>query len=332
MDGPTRLAVMTREFPDELLSAFLDDELSPAERDQVEKHLAASPADRQLLQELKSLKCDMANLPAAAVQPDFAERVLRAAVAEAEKHNSAQGVVSQAPPAQVRHFQRSWQLTALAAALAACLLLFVQPWRPRDTQPPAGPPIVHTAPPVAPPAALPEQFLGALTAAYPGEREAVVLRLRINKHVPIAAAFDAALAKANIATLVSDRFGAAALLQDAYQRSLPGKRGNASGVAAEAVFIEAPLERLQGALAELATTINDPLTLEADGKLALSPAWDDNRAEGESAQLAFVQHLNASGFRLIRGPTAAQAGISQPLPTPIKPQQRVRVLILVETE
>ena len=40
---------MTREFPDELLSAFLDGELSPVERDQIERHLAASEADRQAI-------------------------------------------------------------------------------------------------------------------------------------------------------------------------------------------------------------------------------------------------------------------------------------------
>jgi len=35
-DVTTWLVVMTREFPDELLSALLDDELAPAERAQVE--------------------------------------------------------------------------------------------------------------------------------------------------------------------------------------------------------------------------------------------------------------------------------------------------------
>src|SRR4051794_2016738 len=85
----TWLVVMTREFPDELLSAFLDDELSPAERTQVEKHLAASEADRLLLAELKSLRSDVASLPQATVSPDFADRVVRAAVAEAEKNSGA---------------------------------------------------------------------------------------------------------------------------------------------------------------------------------------------------------------------------------------------------
>ena len=69
---------MTREFPDELLSAFLDDELSPAERTQVEQHLAKSEADRQLVAELKSLRGDVAALPQVAVNPDFADRVVRA--------------------------------------------------------------------------------------------------------------------------------------------------------------------------------------------------------------------------------------------------------------
>src|SRR5437763_13792156 len=102
------LVVMTREFPDELLSAFLDDELSPAERAQVEKHLATSEADRQLLTDLKSLRSDLASLPQAAVSPDFADRVVRAAVAEAEKNSGASATIALAPATASRRRARRW--------------------------------------------------------------------------------------------------------------------------------------------------------------------------------------------------------------------------------
>jgi anti-sigma factor RsiW len=326
---------MTREFPDEMLSAFLDDELSPAERAQVEKHLAASPADRLLLAELQSLKSDMANLPPVVVKPDFADRVVQAALAEAEKHSAAQGVVSQSPPVE-RPIGQRWKIgvaAVSAVALAASLLLVVRPWRPGPSPEPVGPLVVNRVPPAVPLAALPEQFLGALASALPSDREAVVLRLRVSRAVPFAAALDAALAKAQIAALGSDRSSSAALLQDAYQRSLQIKIDDSTLAATHAVFIEAPLERLQGAIAELAATIKDPLTLETEGKLALSRAWDENRAEGESPQQAFVQHLNASQFRLQKDLTVhAIVANSQPTPVRLNPQQRVRVLILVEAE
>src|SRR5437763_15714566 len=102
----TWLVVMTREFPDELLSAFLDDELSPAERAQVEKHLATSEADRQLLAELKSLRTDLTSLPKATVSPDFADRVVQAAVAEAEKNHGASATISPQPPEERRRSRR----------------------------------------------------------------------------------------------------------------------------------------------------------------------------------------------------------------------------------
>src|SRR5438552_12478635 len=130
-DVTTWLVVMTREFPDELLSAFLDDDLSPAERAQVEKHLATSEADRQLLTELKSLHSDLASLPQAAVSPDFADRVVQAAVAEAEKNHGASATISPVSPASSLRSRR-WILRAAvasAAALAVCFLLVVQPWR-----------------------------------------------------------------------------------------------------------------------------------------------------------------------------------------------------------
>src|SRR5437762_4001983 len=138
LDVTTWLVVMTREFPGELLSAFLDDELSPAERAQVEKHLATSEADRQLLTELKSLHSDLASLPQAAVSPDFADRVVQAAVAEAEKNHGASATIAPQPPVPRRRSQR-WMVgaaVASAAALAACFLLVVQPWRHTPTPQP----------------------------------------------------------------------------------------------------------------------------------------------------------------------------------------------------
>ena len=70
---------MTREFPDELLSAYLDGELSPADRAQVERHLANNEADRSLLSELQALRSEVAALPPAAISSDFADRVVQAA-------------------------------------------------------------------------------------------------------------------------------------------------------------------------------------------------------------------------------------------------------------
>src|SRR4051794_28108632 len=178
---------MTREFPDELLSAFLDGELSPSEHEQIERHLAASPADRQLLAELKSLRSEVQALPPVMVSPEFADRVVRAAVAEAEKHNPAAAATSlpPAPPTPAR--RRVWigAAVASAAALAASFLLVIQLGRKGGSS--VSPGIV------ADPSNAGAQILAAsdgllksLYAAAPAEGEAVVLRLRVSKDVPLA--------------------------------------------------------------------------------------------------------------------------------------------------
>jgi len=82
---------MTRPFPDELLSAFLDDELDPADREQVEQHLATSEADRLLVAELQRLRGEVAALPRTGVSDGFTERVLAAALEEAERNGMAIG-------------------------------------------------------------------------------------------------------------------------------------------------------------------------------------------------------------------------------------------------
>ena len=74
---------MTREFPDELLSAFIDDELTPAEREQVEQYLATSESSRKLVAELRSLRGEVGALPMVTVNDAFTDRVLQAAFAAA---------------------------------------------------------------------------------------------------------------------------------------------------------------------------------------------------------------------------------------------------------
>ena len=71
---------MMNKFPqNELLSAYLDDELSVEQRAQVEEWLAASPAARQLLEELRGLSNTLKSLPRRKLGEDISESVLRIA-------------------------------------------------------------------------------------------------------------------------------------------------------------------------------------------------------------------------------------------------------------
>lgn len=65
--------------PDDLLSAFLDGELSAEERAQVERLLSESPDDRQTLEEFRALSGELKGLARHKLDEGFAERVLRQA-------------------------------------------------------------------------------------------------------------------------------------------------------------------------------------------------------------------------------------------------------------
>jgi anti-sigma factor RsiW len=70
-------------LPDEeLLSAYLDGELSADERSRVERLLAESPESRQLLDELRSIQTSLQRMPRARLGHDFADQVLRQAERE----------------------------------------------------------------------------------------------------------------------------------------------------------------------------------------------------------------------------------------------------------
>src|SRR5688572_30678574 len=196
----TWLVVMTRDFPgelpnQELISAFLDDELTPAERAQVEKHLAASEADRLLLAELKALRGEVKGLPAVEVKADFTDRVVRAALEAAKNHDDAGTtvVIPTADTAAARPLRSRFRIwlgaaVASAAALAASFLLVVQPWRD-DTDEASSGFVAGNAQG----AAEPEPWLKPLHEAAPTEGEAVVIRVRAAANGTTNDALDAAL-------------------------------------------------------------------------------------------------------------------------------------------
>lgn len=65
--------------PEELLSAYLDGEVTADERAQVEQMLAADPEMRAALEELRALSAALKSLPKLSVGEDLSERVLRRA-------------------------------------------------------------------------------------------------------------------------------------------------------------------------------------------------------------------------------------------------------------
>jgi hypothetical protein len=68
---------MNFDSQNELLSAYLDGELTPAEQARVEHLLAADPAARQLLDELRALSGTLKSLPRQKLGKDFCESVLQ---------------------------------------------------------------------------------------------------------------------------------------------------------------------------------------------------------------------------------------------------------------
>lgn len=121
---------MTAESREELLSAYLDDELSPNERAQVEQWLLDSAEYRQLFEELRGARHDMQSLPRHKLSEDLGPAVLRRAErAVLSGHESPPGSGSITPGSAVaRWWSRTgskrkfiWPVVAVAAALLVAL-------------------------------------------------------------------------------------------------------------------------------------------------------------------------------------------------------------------
>lgn len=139
---------MNQPFDEELISAYLDDELSDEERRDVERLLAERPEAQRLLDELRGLRETLQSLPAYKLQDDFGAAVLRRAEREmlrgatpsngaisshgatAGEFAPASAEVVQSPAGSVQpaaEVERNWRRPAawsLLAVSAALLLMF----------------------------------------------------------------------------------------------------------------------------------------------------------------------------------------------------------------
>ncbi|HEY4311764.1 MAG TPA: hypothetical protein VGN12_20120 [Pirellulales bacterium] len=121
---------MTNVPDDELISAFLDGELSGQELLRAERLLATQPESRQLLEELTALRASLQGLPRQSLERGFADRVLRRAEREMLQPSQTVSPTSIAPrnddhPPLLswRRWQRPliWSTLAVAASLVVMM-------------------------------------------------------------------------------------------------------------------------------------------------------------------------------------------------------------------
>ena len=108
----------------ELLSAYLDGELTAAEQARVEQLLAANPAARHWVEEMRALSNTLQSLPQEKVGEDLGPRVLR--LAERRMLTDAPPAEPDTPPAEPP--QPFWRKPFAACSAAARCSGRAWPW------------------------------------------------------------------------------------------------------------------------------------------------------------------------------------------------------------
>ncbi|MBI2823389.1 MAG: hypothetical protein HYX69_01720 [Planctomycetia bacterium] len=134
---------------DELISAYLDGELSGEDLARAEQLLATHPDSRQMLEELTALRASLRELPKHELGPDFAASVLRraeremlvpaSAVAMPRPHEEKSASAGRPPVLSWARWQRPliWSSLAVAAALVIMFLSPDERHQPQVAQAPA---------------------------------------------------------------------------------------------------------------------------------------------------------------------------------------------------
>ena len=310
---------MSHDLFDERLSAYLDDQLAPAEREQVEALLRQRPELRQALQQVRALGDGIRELPKHSLGPDFADRIVAAAQQAADR-----AAVPLAPPSR-----RRWLMVAVGAvaATAALVLAMIALGPRRDNN------IVKREVPLTPA----EQAVAAVLAEAE-EGKAVVVRLRLTKDAIRGKALDQALAAAGISSAAATAANPAAQETAQGYKTLAAENQGPGG-AADVLFIEADRARLQQALAAVAQAADGSLAISTAGAVpSTQPGLERiTKAEGEGTsgtekdltdRQAYAQHLPPRGFPVLKtaGKTPELQSDSA-LPPAGKP---TRVLVVVE--
>ncbi|MFO0882661.1 MAG: hypothetical protein U0894_00475 [Pirellulales bacterium] len=110
---------MSQEFSDEMLSAYLDGELSPADVGLVESRLKADAGARALLVELKSIRTAFADLPSYTLEQESSSNTFSQRVMARIRTEEATSTAPVKAPATA-----GWSVSLKAVlALAACTAL-----------------------------------------------------------------------------------------------------------------------------------------------------------------------------------------------------------------
>lgn len=126
---------MSEFWSEELITAYLDDRLSPSEREQVEAHLNANPGDADTVEEFRQLRSVLRGAPRHQLDDQFAERVIREINSRSESNGVSPVTAPLATESPVKPVLRvskphvrgtRWRTVAIVAgSLAATLLLAV---------------------------------------------------------------------------------------------------------------------------------------------------------------------------------------------------------------
>jgi len=126
---------MTRPFSDELISAYLDGELTAEEREFVAAQLRDNAELRRMCDELRSLRATLQAMPVAEPPEDFAERVLRQAERRMLSGDGQSWVGPSAAAGGAISFSqavtrkaRGWRVAMVCAAALAASVLAVMWW------------------------------------------------------------------------------------------------------------------------------------------------------------------------------------------------------------
>jgi hypothetical protein len=316
---------------DERISSYLDDALPPSERSAFEAELLDNAELQQQVAELSQLRQDVALLPRYKAKPDFAKRVVAAAIAaKADKDAQITPARTEAnKPVSKKTFRRAL-IGGLAVAASVAIILgslpFLNRLKPID--------VVKGGNNV--PVVQPEnKALAPVFAALPGEGEALVLRIKSPKGLGAGKVLREAFEEQGIQKrLANDRNGT--VVGKAYRDQLTseGDRVRPEG----AFFVEMSPKELELALSRLADP-DQRVKFIPENKLAVAkpvspPSLDPKVQAGgedtpsvEQSTADSVQELSTSLLLLPK--TEHEVPAIVPTATPA-PKGKVRVLILIE--